>query len=173
LETFTTLKGFVNNPNYNTQRQSHLDKLDFSVIDSPIIEIIRKFAALPYCFTLQCCYGHFLYTGQKDSHNLEPLPAPGSITEVEYRIAYIALCIEDSTKGNELFEKLKEIPSIDPDYIQFGCAEWFWERQVNSYALQVEPKRFMIQDSAIVDYREALHIEKIRGELFVGIIKLL
>ncbi len=41
------------------------------------------------------------------------------------------------------FHDLRQIPAIDPEYIQFGCAEWFWEAQVNSYALQVEPMRHM------------------------------
>ncbi len=66
-----------------------------------------------------------------------------------------------------LFEALNEITAVDPDYIQFCCAEWFWKRQVNSYALQLEPDRFKHQDTAILDYREALHVEKIRNE-FIG-----
>ena len=55
---------------------------------------------------------------------------------------------------------------MDPENIQFGSAEWFWKRQVNSYALQVEPDRFKRQDTAILDYEEALNIEKIRNEFF-------
>lgn len=31
------------------------------------------------------------------------------------------------------------ITAIEPDYLQFGSADWFWERWLNSYALQVEP----------------------------------
>jgi len=62
---------------------------------------------------------------------------------------------------------LKEIPAIDPENIQFCCAEWFWKRQVNSYALQLEPDRFKLKDTAIVDLKEAMHIEKIRDEFFI------
>jgi hypothetical protein len=72
-----------------------------------------------------------------------------------------------------LLEALKEITPIEPGNIQFCCAEWFWKRQVNSYALQVQPDRFKRKDSAILDYREALHIEKIRNEFFVHLQKLL
>ena len=94
------------------------------------------------------------------------MPCSESITDVEYRIAYIALCIEDGDSGRELFDDLRKIPEIDLEYVQFGCADWFWERQVNSYALQVEPRRYMNEDKAFLDYQEALHLEKIKSEFF-------
>jgi hypothetical protein len=144
-----------------------------STIDAPIIELIDGFSHLPYCFTLQSCYGHFLHAHQRDPQNLEPLPLSESLTHVEYRIAYVALCLQDSELGRNLFGDLKEIPGIDPEYIQLGCAEWFWERQVNSYALQVEPKRHMIRDKISVPYQEALHIEKIRDKFFRGLEKII
>ncbi len=148
------------------QRQQCLDSLTDDMIDPPIVKIINGFNKLPYFFTLQCCYGHFVCNGQKDPHNFEPLPIKEGSNRVEYRIAYIAFCIENSVSGRKLFEVLKEIPAIDPDNIQFCCAAWFWEHQVNSYALQVEPDRFKHQDTAILDYREAMQIEKIRNEFF-------
>ena len=66
-----------------------------------------------------------------------------------------------------MFETLKEVTSIDRENIQFCCAEWFWNKQINSYALQVEPDRFKRQDMAIIDLKEALHIEKIRNKFFI------
>ena len=143
------------------------------MIDEPIIELINAFNKLPYCFTLQSCYGHFIYSGQNDPQDLEPLPLTDTIARVEYRIAYIAFCIENSDWGRMLYDALKRIADIDPDNIQFCCAEWFWERQVNSYALQVEPDRFKLEDKAILDYQEALEIEKIRDEFFVQLKELL
>jgi len=92
---------------------------------------------------------------------------------VEYSIAYIALCIENSDWGRMFFDALKGIADIEPENIQFCCAEWFWKRQVNSYALQVEPDRFKFEDKAILDYKEALKIEKIRNEFFVQLKELL
>lgn len=166
METFTTLKAFVHNPSYHQQRQECMGKLDMSTIDVPLIEIIEGFLALPYCFTLQCCYGHFLHGPQRNSKTHEPLPISDSIAEVEYRIAYLALCIQDDESGRGLFNELSEIPEIDPAYIQFGCAEWFWERQVNSYALQVEPERYKTKDRVFIGYQEALHVQKIRDEFF-------
>ncbi len=153
LETFTKLKGFVDNPLYQEQRKAYLGKLNISTVDTPIVEIIKDFTKLPYCFTLQSCFGHFLHSNQKNSHNIDPLPISDSISSVEYRIVYISLCIENSDLGKALFQGLKEIPRIDSNYIQFGCADWFWQRQVNSYVLQVEPKQQMNKDQAIVDYQ--------------------
>jgi hypothetical protein len=92
---------------------------------------------------------------------------------VEYRIAYIALCIENSDLGRMLFDALKGITNIDPENIQFCCAEWFWERQINSYALQVEPDRFKFEDKVVLDYQKALKIEKIRNTFFIRLYELL
>ena len=172
METFTDLKDFVDNPYFHDQRIKWLSKLDIGSIDTPIVELISGFVKLDYCFTFQSCYGHFLHNSQKNPYNIEPLPISNGISNVEYKIAYIALCIENSKQGRTLFYELKEIPSIDPEYIQFGCAEWFWERQVNSYALQVEPKRHMMKDRLFVDYWEALHLEKVRNNFFNQLKKL-
>lgn len=167
METFTEPKELIENPHYLAKRQKSLAGLSDSMIDAPIIDLVNAFNTLPYCFTLQCCYGHFVYKSQNDSFNLEPLPISDTSARVEYRIAYLAFCLENSVSGRELYEDLKRIPDIDPDNIQFCCAEWFWQRQVNSYALQVEPDRFKDKDTANLDYWEAQHIEKIRNEFFV------
>jgi len=163
----------VENPHYQEQRRESLAGLSDDMIDAPIIDLINTFNKLPYCFTVQSCYGHFIYNNQKDPYNIEPLPVTDTVARVEYRIAYICLCIQNSALGSWLLEALNEITAIDPENIQFCCAEWFWKRQVNSYALQVEPDRFKHKDTAILDYREALHIEKIRNEFFVQLRKLL
>ena len=166
LETFTEVKDFVDNQHYHKQRQEFLSRLGIDTIDGPMVEIISDLNKLPHCFTLQSCYGHFLHDNQKDPKNIEPLPVTDSITSVEYRMAYIALCIENSPIGRALFQDLRQFPAIDPKYIQFGCAQWFWRRQVNSYVLQVEPKRYMTKDKVTVDYLEALHIEKTKNGFF-------
>lgn len=74
METFTELKALVENPHYQVQRQKSLVGLHDGMIDKPIIALIKALNKLPYCFTLQCCYGHFIYSGQNDPHNLESLP---------------------------------------------------------------------------------------------------
>ena len=161
------------NPYYQVQRRKSLRDLTDDMIDAPILKIVNVFNKLPCCFTLQSCYGHFVYNDQNNPHNLEPLPVKDIITKVEYRIAYIAFCIENSLLGRELYASLKEITAIEPENIQFCCAEWFWKRQVNSYALQVEPDRFKRKDTAFVGFKEALHIEKIRNEFFIRLYELL
>ena len=80
---------------------------------------------------------------------------------------------EDSKPGRDLFHTLGVLPAIDPETIQFGCAEWFWNRQVNSYALQVEPIRHKTKDRVYVDYQEALHIEQVTNQFFAQIRNLL
>lgn len=169
METFTGLKDFGHNPHYSKQRQKALINLDMGTIDAPIVELVEGFTKMSYCFTLQSCFGHFLYSGQKDEKSTKPLPVSKKITDVEYRIAYIALCFEDSDAGRQLFHALSRVPAIDPDFIQFGCAEWFWKDHVNSYALQVEPERYKTKDRCLVGYQEALHIEKTRNEFFTEI----
>ena len=173
METFTDLRDLAENPQYHSQKQKALCDLNDDMIDMPIVDLINGFNELPYCFTLQSCYGHFVYNSRNDAHNIEPLPTEKVIDEVEYRIAYVALCIENSASGRLLFKSLKEIQTIDPKNIQFCCAGWFWERQMNSYALQVEPYRFKHNDKAILEFKEALHIEKIRNTFFIRLSELL
>jgi len=122
VETFTELKKFVENPHYQVQKQKILYDLNDDMIDKPIVNLINGFNKLPYCFTLQSCYGHFVYNGKKDTQNLDPLPAKVIIARVEYRIAYVTFCIENSASGRGLFEALKEITAIDPENVQFCCA---------------------------------------------------
>lgn len=172
METLTELKDFVSNPGYWQQRQQSLGELDITTIDPPIVDIVRDLGRLPYCFTLQSCFGHFLHACQDDPRNTERLPLSAITADIEYRIAYLALCIEESDPGRALLDDLGQMAAIDPQYIQFGCAEWFWERQVNSYVLQVEPTRFKAQDRAVVAHREALHTESVR-DLFFAEIRLL
>jgi len=167
LKTFTEPKELSENLHYDEQRKKSLFGLTDVMIDKPIIKIINSFNKLAYCFTMQSCYGHFLYKAQNDPQNLDPLPVTKTIEIVEYRIAYIAFCIDNNEFGRKLLKALGEITAIDSENIQLCSAEWFWKRQVNSYALQVEPDRFKHKDTAILDYKEALHIENIRNKFFV------
>lgn len=166
METFNQLRPLEDNPDFSAQKEANLSVLSNDMIDAPIINIVNGFNSLSCCFTLQSCYGHFIFEGQENPHNMEPLPETGSILTVEYRIAYVALCIDNSEMGKRLFSELRDITAVDPENVQFCCADWFWERQINSYALQVEPDRFKHEDKAILDYQEALRIEKTRNVIF-------
>jgi hypothetical protein len=166
VETYADLKELVENPFYREQRQRTLAGLRDDMIDAPIVDIVKGLNELPCCFTLQCCCGHFVHSNQLDPHNLDPLPVADIMNRVEYRIAYVSLCVENSVSGRELIEILRGVTALDPENVQFFCAEWFWERQVNSYALQVMPGRFKHLDSTVLAHEEALRVERLRNEFF-------
>ena len=167
MESYTAAKTLVANPRFAAQRLRSLAGLTECMLDAPIRKLIRKLNGLPYCFTLQCCYGHFVHAGQSDPHNLAPLStAAAGLSRVTYRIAYVALCLDNTAEGIRLLETLKRLPRLDPDNIQFGSAQWFWEQQVNTYVLQVEPERFKFMDQAVLDGPVALTIERLRTRFF-------
>ena len=69
-------------------------------------------------------------------------------------------------RGRGLREALSQVPKVDPDYVQFGSPDWFWEHWLNSYALQVEPYAHRDRDEATLDSDEALHIQGVRDLFF-------
>lgn len=108
---------------------------------------------------------HFLCTTGQEPRNLDPIPQ-GYTGPVTYRIAYIAFRLEDSHRGRTLRQSLSRISAIDPGYIQFGSADWFWERCVNSYALQARPATHMLEDQFVLDCMEALNTQRAGNRLF-------
>jgi len=70
LETFTEPKELVVNLHYQEQRRESLAGLSEDMIDAAIIDLINGFNRLPYCFTMQSYYGHFVYKKQKDPYNI-------------------------------------------------------------------------------------------------------
>ena len=123
METLTELRSLVSNPHFRQHRLQSLSQLDASTIDPPIVDVVRDLGKLPYCFTLHSCFGHFLTGDQDNPRNTRPLPVSGSVSEVEYRIAYLALCIEDSEPGSAFFDDLRQVTAIGPEYIQFASAD--------------------------------------------------
>jgi hypothetical protein len=165
METFTEPREFVEDLRYAQDRSDALAALDLSSIDRPIVDIVDGFAALPHCFTLQCCYGHFIRAPDQDHRSLDPIPRAysGLLT---YRIAYVAFCIENSRRGWGFRQALAGIPKVAPGCVQFGSADWFWERWVNSYALQVEPVAHQLEDEVILEAAEATCIQMARDLFF-------
>jgi hypothetical protein len=68
-----------------------------------------------------------------------------------------------------LRDSLARIAAIDPGYIKFGSADWFWERWVKSYTLQVEPFAHRLQDQAVLEYAEAVRTQTARDSFFAGL----
>ena len=165
METFSEPREFVENLRYDQDRKDALAALDLCSIDEPIVDIVAGFATLPHCFTLQCCYGHFVCAPEQNSHTLEPIPRDCDGL-VRYRIAYIAFCLENSSRGLSLRDSLSRLMAIDSGYVQFGSPDWFWGQWVNSYALQVEPIAHQFKDEAILEVAEALRIQKARDLFF-------
>ena len=93
MESFVKAKEFVNNPHYYEQRTKYLNELDIKTIDEPIVGIIFDLAKIPYCFTLQSCYGHFLYENQKDERNIAPLPITNSVKNFSLSFLYELISI--------------------------------------------------------------------------------
>jgi hypothetical protein len=171
METFAQPRQFVDNPRYERDREVALAKLDLESIDPPIRGIVAGFAELPYCYTLQSCYGHFVHAAAPQPRNLELVPAH-DVGALRYRIAYMAFCLENSTRGRRLRAALEQIPAIDPEYVQFGSPDWFWQPHLNAYALQVEPARFATKDEATIDHPEALHVQQVRDRFFARLTEL-
>jgi hypothetical protein len=165
VETFTEAREFVGHPRFSLDRRDTLATLDPASVDEPIVDIVAGFASLPHCFTLQCCYGHFVCAPGQDPHSLERIPE-SHVGLVKYRIAYIALCLEDSPQGRSLRRSLERVAAADPEYVQFGSADWFWERWVDSYVLQVEPVAHRFKDAATLEPAEARRTERVRDRFF-------
>jgi hypothetical protein len=172
LETFSERRELEENDRYSQDRKAVLEQLDLNLIDQPIVDIVDSLASLPYCFPLQTCYGHLLCAPSQNLRSLERIPR-GYTGPVRYRIAYLALCLKNSGPGRALLESLAGISRIDPDYVQFGSADWFWKRWPNSYALQVEPARFKTRDEITLQCEEALHVQTTRDLFFAELQNLL
>jgi hypothetical protein len=171
METFEEAGPLTDDPSYDTERRTALKELhaamDDGAIDPPLTGLLREFSQIPYCFTLQSCYGHCVHERQPDLHNLEPLEGyADAIDDVLYRIAYIAVCIQNSKAGLALQHDLQGVAGIDPAYVQFGSAGWFRERHINTYVMQVEPERCKLQDTCRAGIDEALRLEHIRDRFF-------
>ncbi|MCP3929265.1 MAG: hypothetical protein GY705_09220 [Bacteroidetes bacterium] len=138
-----------------------------SKIDPPLTELIKAFNSLPYCYTLQCCSGHFFNEILRLNYVSRLLFYPEKSDTIQYSIAYIAVCICNCLLGRRLIEGLKKIALMDPEYIQFGCAQWFWQKTVNSYVLQVEPQKYLDKDIISIEYSEAIRVMKARDFFLV------
>lgn len=134
-------------------------------IDAPIAGLVERCARIPHCYTIQSCYGHFVCEDGTDVHRLKPiLDDLVEDSYVHYRIAYMAFCLKWDASGQRFHDDLAAVTEVDPEYVQFGSADWFWNRCVNTYVLQVEPLRCVMEDSLDVGIREAIRIEAARDE---------
>jgi len=165
METYTKARPFVDNPDFDVQRMAALVGLGQADLDEPLRPLVAQLNQLPYLFTLQCCYGHFVQPGEPDRHTLEPPPARGRV-ELEYRIAYLALCLRDDDQGRAFLEAFRGLRDVERMLVQVGSADWFWQRQVNSYVIQVSPRKHKRQDTMTLDGKQARKIAQVRVKLW-------
>ena len=171
METFTPARPFTRHPGYLSDRKKAHRELEREIlmgsIDAPLLPIIQECFLITHFFSIQCCYGHFVHNLQPDTENLVP-PShyKGKIETVRYRLAYLAVCIQDNIQGNEMYSDMEKLAADNPDYIQFGSADWFWERMVNTYCIQLEPERLKNKDSGVIPMEEAVHLEMLREDFF-------
>jgi len=171
METYSQAKPMVEDRSYEARRNEAIsllkDELSAGNIDPPLIGLLQDISKMRHCYTLQSCYGHFVHDLRTDDKNTEPIGKfKGSISRVHYRIAYLAFCMQNSESGRRLHDDLKKVVEIDPGYVQFGSADWFWKRAPNSYVVQLPPERSKEVDSVWVDIDEALHMESLRERFF-------
>jgi len=176
METFTPPRPMVPSPGFVREREAALGELASAIskgeIDAPLLPLIRAFAQVPACYTIQSCYGHFVHGGQPDTHNIRRLEAGRvPVNRMTYRIAYVTVCIENSRAGHLLRQDLEAVARMDPDYIQFGSADWFWDQTINTYSLQVSPARFRTEDSCTLYIDEALVVQEVRDQFFTELMR--
>jgi hypothetical protein len=166
METFIEARDLVPFPAYAEERARVLAAIDWGDLDAPVVDVVRAFDELPHVFMLQCCYGHFLTDPDQDERDLAPLPA-GHSGAVRYRIAYVAFCVEACDPGRTFVERASRLPAlVEPGYVQFGSAGWFWDQWENSYVLQVQPAAHRFKDRAALAAGEALRTQRARDRFF-------
>lgn len=178
METFIQPRPCVSHPAYWRDRERSLQDLRHEIvkntIDPPLLPLVWECISIPHCFTLQCGYGHFVHRLAPDPENCVPI---SSIREpvgpIRYRIAYLALCVENSRDGRLLYHNLAGMTEMDPAFIQFGSADWFWDRMPNTYCIQLEPERMKEEDSGDVTWEEALRLEELRGPFFKRLMEIM
>jgi len=171
MDTFIPARPFTHHPGYLSDRKNAQRELEMEIlkgsIDPPLLPLIRECIPITHFFTVQCCYGHFVHDLEPDTENLVlPSRYLGKVETVTYRLAYLAVCIQDNGRGREFYADLEALAEENPDYFQFGSADWFWEGMVNTYCIQLEPERFKAKDSAVISLREALVIEELQKVFF-------
>jgi len=118
---------FVENARYSQERQDTLAALALGSIDEPLMDLVSGFATLSHCFTLQCCYGHFVWKSAKAPHTLERIPS-NVVGPVTYRIAYVAFCIESSRQGRDLRQVLAQLSEAGEAFRTQQARDLFFQR---------------------------------------------
>ncbi len=167
MQAFAEPRGLESNAGFTAQREHALAHLSLEGLDCPLVDLVQRLTAVPWCFPVESCCGHFVILDGDHRRVLDRLPPLGaSAKRVLYRVAYVALCIDDDPAGRELLRDLQAVPSIAPEQIQFGCVDHLWRRQVNTFVLQVVPWAHRFVDDVILSPAEARDVDEARSWYF-------
>lgn len=167
MQTFCPERPLAPNLRFMAQKRRARGAVRYDDIDAPIRDTVYALFGLAWCFPMQSCWGHFVSPRRPGQRDVSPLDPAYLERRYHYHIAYVTLCLDDSVAGREGLAALRAMPrAVDPACVQFGCAAWFWGRQVNSYVLQVQPERETGQDALDVSGAEALRLQAAREGLW-------
>ena len=167
MQTFTEPRQLETNPDFAAQREHALAHLDLEALDCPLVDLVQRISAVPWCFPVESCCGHYVIMDGENRRVYDQLPPlGGGANRVLYRVAYLALCVDDSPAGLDLLRDLRAVPSIAPEQVQFGCVDRFWDRQVNSFVLQVVPWAHRFVDDVLLSPAAAAEVEEARSWFF-------
>lgn len=165
MRTFDTAPPLESDLAFSINRSQSLHLLDLSVIDIPIVDTVYKYSKLECCYPVQSCWGHFdhaySFWGRGAAVN-----CLNRGQTMRYRIAYLALCLDDSEHGAFLLELLRQVPQCVGGSVQFGSAKWFRELHNNIYVVQTAPPHCIYLDSCYIDKKEAQYIHKSRCDMW-------
>lgn len=71
MQTFIPERPMIQVPDFQARKTAALKHLADAEIDEPVKDTVRLLNSLPWCFTLQCCAGHFAPPGEPNQHTLE------------------------------------------------------------------------------------------------------
>ena len=91
MQTYTKARPIEDDPDFEARRDAARAALDLPDVDEPMVPLVEELNRLPHCFTLQCCFGHFVADGETDPRTLAPPPPMGK-KSMEYNLAYVAFC---------------------------------------------------------------------------------
>lgn len=171
MDTYCPAKPLTVDPGYGARRRKAQAALDPKTLDPPMAPLVAAFNRLPYCYTLQCCHGHVVVPGQGLPEHWQRLPVDDPPAKAFYQLAYVALVVRNDPAGRNLPRGMALVAARALDFMQMGSAEWFWggQGEVNSYVLQVSPRRCQDRDQFEMTRSEALEWLAAREKFMAGL----
>lgn len=171
METFGPMRPLQADADFAQRRRLALAGLEPDSLDPEMRGPVAGLNRLPHCFTLQCCQGHILVPDQGPPAGWERRPVEPLPPRALYQLAYLALAVRSDRAGGDLLGDLAALAMGEAEFMQLGCADWFWrdQGQVNSYVVQVAPSNRQGLDWFEMDRTEAGAWLRARGRFLAGL----